>query len=72
MLCERSKWKEQDHDNAGYSPDQGVQEHPQDLPIVAVFCQTDGVADEATRCEKELRHELLPRWIVHVANLVLG
>ena len=31
----------------------------QDLPIVAVFCQTDGVADEAARQEKELRHGVL-------------
>ena len=63
-----SKWKQQDPDHSGRAPDQRVQEHSQDLPIVAVFCQTDGVADEAARQEKELRHGLLPPWIVRVAN----
>src|SRR5215831_1626646 len=59
---------QQDRDYCGRAPDQGVQEHPQDLPIVAVFCQTDGVADEAARQENELRHGVLPAWIVRVTN----
>jgi hypothetical protein len=63
-----SKWKQQDRDHSGRAPDQRVQEHSQDLPIVAVLCQTDSVADEAARVEKELRHGLLPPWIARVAN----
>jgi hypothetical protein len=60
-----SKWKQQDRDHSGRAPDQRVQEHSQDLPIVAVFCQTDGVADEAARQEKVLRHGLLPPWFAN-------
>ena len=55
-----SKWKQQDRDHPGGAADQRVQEHPEDLLIVAVFCQNDGFADEAARQEKELRHGLLP------------
>lgn len=47
-----SKWKQQDRDHSGRAPDQRVQKHPQDLPVVAVFCQTDGVADEGASKRK--------------------
>ena len=61
-----SKCKQQDRDHSRRAPDQRVQEHSQDLPIVAVFCQTDGVADKAARLENEFRHGLLPPWMVRV------
>jgi len=51
-----SKCKQQDRDHSRRAPDQRVQEHSQDLPIVAVFCQTDGVADKAARPENEFCH----------------